>query len=144
MTFEPTTFWAFPDVMELPPEVCTEIPARIEEVSVGGRTERIAHLGHGFTTIVVVDHDDLVGDVTLRGCLVWDRYLWMEYRTRLQGRLRLVERRGHLAVREDLAPTAHAGMFSVTPSGPVTYFRSGEIPEHFGVRWNASVVQFED
>lgn len=43
----PTTYWASPDDMDLPVEVCAEIDARIEAVTVDGRAERIAHLGHG-------------------------------------------------------------------------------------------------
>ncbi|MCW2298457.1 hypothetical protein [Rhodococcus erythropolis] len=50
-TCEPTTYWASPEMLDLPAEVCCEIDARIATVTLDGRTEHIAHLGHGFTTL---------------------------------------------------------------------------------------------
>ena len=88
----PTTFWASPDRMDLPDEVCSEVPARVEVVTTDGRTEWVAHLGNGFTTMMA--GGGLVGDVVLYGCLVWDRYLWLNFRAKPKGSVRVLERPG--------------------------------------------------
>lgn len=88
---EPTTYWATPATMDLPAELVCEVAARVEEVTVDDRRERVAHLGAGFTTIVP-DGVVAAGETTLTGCLVWDRYMWMEVRTVPSGHLRVAER----------------------------------------------------
>lgn len=137
--FSPTTYWASPEQMELPPQVCAEVPARVEAVHIDGRTERIAHLGDGFTTMM--GDEDPIGDVLLHGCLVWDRYLWLDHKTRPRGNLRVVDRAGFLAQREAWIATRHPGVFSVAPYGALEYYQRGSLPEGFGVRWDASVVE---
>ncbi|AZG47212.1 hypothetical protein [Gordonia insulae] len=138
-TCAPTTFWASPDTMELPATVCTTLTVRVEARRIGGRIERIAHLGDGFTTVVGAG-DGETGEVTLTGCLVWDRYLWIDYRTIPEGSVRIT-RRGHLVQREVLTPTRHEGWFSVDYSGPVEYRPAGQVERGFGIRWNALTVE---
>ncbi|KQU54058.1 hypothetical protein ASG84_23825 [Rhodococcus sp. Leaf278] len=135
----PTTYWASPDRMDLPAEVCSDVPARVEAVTVDGRTEWIAHLGDGFTTMMA--DGGLVGDVILHGCLVWDRYLWLDFRSKPRGSLRVVDRTGVLVQRRQLIPTRHPGAFSVTYSGVLEYHQRDSVPAGFGVRWKASVVE---
>ncbi|MBB3037004.1 hypothetical protein [Hoyosella altamirensis] len=72
---EPSTYWATPEMRSVPRELTCEVAAQVEEVTIHGRTERVAHLGNGFTTMIP-DGIDAVGETTLRGFLVWDRYLW--------------------------------------------------------------------
>lgn len=139
--FSPTTYWASPEQMELPAEVCSDVFARVEAVTTDGRTEWVAHLGNGFTTMM--SDGSVVGDVMLHGCLVWDRYLWLDFRTRPQGSLRLLDRSGVLAQRENWVATQHPGVFSVTPYGAMEYHRSGSMPEGFGIRRKASVVEID-
>lgn len=135
----PTTYWASPDRMDLPAEVCSEVPARVEAVSTDGRTEWVAHLGNGFTTMM--GDGSQVGDVVLHGCLVWDRYLWLDYRTKPQGSVRVLDRPGFLARHEEHTPTPHPGMFAVTPYGPTEYREHGSLPTSFGVQWNVLLVE---
>ncbi|MEH6796869.1 MAG: hypothetical protein V7694_22330 [Rhodococcus sp. (in: high G+C Gram-positive bacteria)] len=137
--FTPTTYWASPEQMQLPAEVCTEVPARVEAVDIDGRTERIAHLGNGFTTMM--GDGSVVGDVILHGCLVWDRYLWIDFWARPRGSLRLLDRAGFLVQRQKWNATRHPGAFSVTYEGGLEYHQRGSTPEGFGVRWEASVVE---
>ncbi|MBY4126770.1 hypothetical protein HQO83_00020 [Rhodococcus fascians] len=135
----PTTFWASPDRMDLPDEVCSEVPARVEAVTTDGRTEWVAHLGNGFTTMM--GDGGLVGDVVLNGCLVWDRYLWLHFRAKPQGSVRVLERAGLLVQRRELIATRHPGAFSVTYSGALEFQREVVVPDEFGIRWRASVVE---
>ncbi|MDI9893482.1 hypothetical protein QM797_01985 [Rhodococcus sp. IEGM 1381] len=135
----PTTLWASPDSMDLPAEVCSDVPARVEAVTVDGRTEWVAHLGNGFTTMM--GDGSVVGDVILHGCLVWDRYLWLDFKTRPQGSVRVLDRAGFLAQHEELSPTRHPGMFSVTPYGRMEYREHGSLPMNFGVQWNVLLVE---
>ncbi|MCZ4517111.1 hypothetical protein O4220_01190 [Rhodococcus ruber] len=137
--FTPTTYWASPEQMELPAKVCTEVPARVEAVDIDGRTEWVAHVDDGFTTMM--GDGAVVGDVTLHGCLMWDRYLWLDFRSKPRGSLRVLDRAGLLAQRRQLIPTRHLGAFSVTYSGALEYHQRGSIPEGFGVRWKASIVE---
>ncbi|CCQ14314.1 putative uncharacterized protein [Rhodococcus sp. AW25M09] len=137
--FTPTTSWASPDTMDLPAEVCSDVPARVEAVTTGGRTEWVAHLGDGFTTMM--SDGSVVGDVMLHGCLMWDRYLWMDFRTRPQGSLRVLDRPGVLAQHQVLTPTRHPGAFSVTYDGAMDYYQWGSMPGEFGIQWKASVVE---
>lgn len=137
--FTPTTYWASPEQMDLPAQMCAEVPARVETVTVDGLTEWVADLGNGFTTMM--GDGDLVGDVTLRGCLVWDRYLWLDFRTRPRGTLRMLDRAGFLAQRKKLVATRHTGAFSVTDDGEFEYHQRDSMPEGLGVRWRASVVE---
>lgn len=137
--FIPATYWASPEQMELPAEVCTEVPARVEAVDTDGRTEWTAHLGDGFTTMM--SDGSVVGDVMLHGCLVWDRYLWLDFKTRPQGSLRVLDRAGLVVQRRELIPTRHPGAFSVTYSGALEYHQRDSVPAGFGIRWKASVVE---
>lgn len=141
-TCEPTTYWASPEMLDLPAEVCCEIDARIATVTIDGRTEHIAHLGHGFTTLIGDDVGS-VGEVRLRGCLVWDRYLWTQYRTQPTGRVRVKARPGHLVRHETLLTTIHSSLFNVVFDGPTVYCETGQVPTNFGVRWNTLVVELE-
>ena len=135
----PTTYWACSEQMDLPAEVCTEVPARVEAVDIDGRTEWVAHLGNGFTTMM--GDGSMVGDVMLHGCLVWDRYLWLDFKTRPQGTARVLERPGVLAQHEERTPTPHPGMFSVTPYGRMEYREHGSLPVSFGMQWNVLQVE---
>ncbi|NIL92415.1 hypothetical protein RhoFasSB10_04775 [Rhodococcus fascians] len=137
--FTPTTYWASPDQMDLPAQMCAEVPARVGTVTVDGLTEWVAHLGNGFTTMM--GDGGLVGDVTLRGCLVWDRYLWLDFRTRPRGTLRIHDRAGLLVQRRELIPTRHPGAFSVTYSGALEFHERDSIPAGFGGQWRASIVE---
>lgn len=137
--FSPTTYWASPEQMELPAEVCTEVPARVEAVTTDGLTERVAHLGNGFTTMM--GDGNLVGDVMLHGCLVWDRYLWLDFRARPRGSLRLLDRAGLLVQRQKWTATRRPGAFSVTYEGALEYHQRDSVPEGFGTRWEASAVE---
>ncbi|OZC79719.1 hypothetical protein CH251_00010 [Rhodococcus sp. 06-462-5] len=137
--FSPTTYWASPEQMELPPEVCAEVPARVEAVDIDGRTEWIAHLGNGFTAMM--SDGSMVGDVMLHGCLVWDRYLWLDFRTRPRGSVRVLDRPGFLAQHEERTATPHPGMFSVTPYGRMEYRENGSLPTSFGVQRNVLLVE---
>ncbi|MFD4784397.1 hypothetical protein ACFWNH_25625 [Rhodococcus qingshengii] len=141
-TCEPTTYWASPEMLDLPAEVCCEIDARIATVTIDGRTEHIAHLGNGFTTLIG-DDVGAVGKTRLRGCLVWDRYLWTRYRTQPTGRVRVKERPGHLVQHEALLTTIHPGLFNVVFDGPTVYCETSWVPTDFGVRWNTLVVELE-
>lgn len=136
----PTTYWATPSAMELPPEVVTETPAVIERVFINGFTERIAHIGHGFTTMLG-SGDGPTGDTTLTGCLVWDHYLWAEYRTTPTGRLRIVEQRGGVVQRVTRHETIHPGVFSIHPDGPVKYQLGDKAEDDHEFCWRASVVE---
>lgn len=136
----PTTFWATREMMELPPDVCCTISARVEAVDVDGRVERIADLGNGFTTMIGIG-DGETGDVTLSGCLVWDQYLWIDYRTQPTGSVRIT-RRGHLVQRRVLSETRYDGWFSVSYVGPVEYRDAGHVEKGYDIRWNALTVEF--
>ncbi|UTM35386.1 hypothetical protein MX572_12335 [Rhodococcus pyridinivorans] len=71
---EPTTSWITPGASDCIRELARHVPARVEQVTVDDRVELLAHLGHGFTTVLPPQLDTL-GDVVLTGHLVWDRYL---------------------------------------------------------------------
>jgi hypothetical protein len=137
---EPTTFWASHEDMDLPAEVCTVTEAFVETVTSDGTSERIAHLGRGFTT-VLSGNADITGHLTLRGCLVWDRYLWTDYHTRPKGRLRVLDRAGHLVQHENLKTTKHAGVLAVSSDGPLKFLPGNQVEPGFGVRWNALSVE---
>ncbi|OZD06972.1 hypothetical protein CH275_07130 [Rhodococcus sp. 06-235-1A] len=137
--FTPTTYWASREQMELPAEVCTEVAARVDAVTADGRTEWVAHLGNGFSTMM--GDGRLVGDVILHGCLVWDRYLWLDFRSKPRGSLRVLDRAGVLVQQEAWIATRHPGVFSVVPSGPLEYHQRDSVPAGFGIRWKASVVE---
>ncbi|MBY6365668.1 hypothetical protein [Rhodococcoides corynebacterioides] len=137
--FSPTTYWASPEEMDLPPEVVTETPVTVEEVHMDGYTERIAHLGNGFTTLLGKGGGP-TGVTMLTGCLVWDHYLWTEYRTTPTGNVRLVERRGGIVQRVTRDETTHPGVFSIHPSGPTKY-QIGEADDGYEFCWHASMVE---
>ncbi|ETT25789.1 hypothetical protein QM787_22190 [Rhodococcus ruber] len=128
---EPTTYWAGPGMPECVPELVHEVSARVEQITVAGRVEQLAHLGHGFTTMLR-DHLDTVGDVTLTGHLVWDRYLWTDYRTRPTGRA-LVTARRPVIQRAVGTPTEYAGWYSVEYQGPRTVHRDGPVPDGYSI-----------
>lgn len=113
---EPTTYWTTPERLNLPSEVGCTVSARIEEVAVDGRTERIAYLGCGVSTLLP-EYIEGDGDVTLAGCLVWDRYLWMDCRTIPAGKM-LVNSRQYLTQRvAGRTPTQHAGWYTENREG---------------------------
>ena len=134
----PTTLWITPDTMELPDEVCVTITARVEALVVGGRVERVAHIGHGVTTIVGSGDGD-TGDVELTGCLLWDHYLWMDFHTEPTGQLRMT-RRGSLIQRAISHPTRNPHWFSVTYEGPIEYWAAPRVKPGYDIRWRASTV----
>lgn len=138
----PTTFWASPERMDLPAEVCTDVPARIEGVTVDGRTERVAHLGDGLTT--VVNDDEPLGDVMLHGALLWDRYLWSVSRMATQGSVRVLDRPGFLGQYEEREATRYAEVFSVTPLGQMKYYERGFLSESYGIQWKVLLVETVD
>jgi hypothetical protein len=130
-TCEPTTYWAGPGMTECVAELVHEVHARVEEITVDGRVEQLAHLGHGFTTMLP-DHLDTVGDATLTGHLVWDRYLWTVYRTQPAGRALVTER--HPVIQRAVGtPTEHAGWYSVEYQGPRTVHRHGPVPDGYSI-----------
>ncbi|MDH6281760.1 hypothetical protein [Prescottella agglutinans] len=128
---EPTTYWASPDTMELPAELMCTIPARIERIESGDHAERIADLGHGFTTMLPPDVVVTDGEENLTGFLVWDRYLWLDYRNQPTGQA-LVTERVPLIQRAETTVPAHPGVHSVAYLGPKTMCR-GIIPDGFHV-----------
>ncbi|MGB3770464.1 MAG: hypothetical protein WBA00_04920 [Rhodococcus sp. (in: high G+C Gram-positive bacteria)] len=113
----PTTYWATTEYRDIPAEMVYEVAARIEEVPVDGRVERRAHLGSGVTTMVP-DGTHLSGNGTLRGCLVWDRYLWLDYRTVPVGEL-LVNERRYLTRRRAGPLPEKDGWYAVDYEGPM-------------------------
>ncbi len=129
---EPTTYWAASGRMELPTELMCTIPARIERIVSGDHPERTADLGHGFTTMLPRDLAVADSAQNLTGCLVWDRYLWLDYRTEPTGRV-LVTERVPVIQRAETAPTAYPDQHSVVYVGPKTLCRGGIVPENFHV-----------
>ncbi|WP_305091643.1 hypothetical protein [Prescottella sp. R16] len=110
--FEPTTYWTD----TAPDELVTEVAARIEKVTADDRIERLADLGDGFTTIVP-SYIDAAGETVLSGCLMWDRYLWIDYHTQPTGRVQLIER-VPLFQHVVRTPTQYPNWYSVTYDGP--------------------------
>ncbi|WP_246442256.1 hypothetical protein [Rhodococcus triatomae] len=136
---EPTTYWAAPDMLGLPAELWCRVEARIEEVHVDGHRERVAHLGEGFTTMLpdaVEAFPDTAGRTSLTGCLVRDRHLWADYRTRPTGSGRVLERNWLIqhAIRD---PTRSPGWFSVSHDGPLRVHHGGSLPPNHAVVWSA-------
>lgn len=141
--FTPTTFWvdtrtAILDNQLLPAAVCSHVPAVISRASDNGHVEWVADLGDGFTTMLPGDHT--AGEALLHGCLMWDRYLWLTYRTESTGQLRLVDRAGHIIQRRHLTPTPLPGWFDIHYSGPPLYTPAGDIPAEHDIRFNALTV----
>jgi len=95
-------------------------------VTIDGRTERIAHLGRGFTTMVP-DYIDVTGQTPLTGCPVWDRNLWLNFRTEPSGQV-LVTERASLLRRAARTPTTYPGVYSVDHQGPSILHRGGTVP----------------
>ncbi|MFZ3391708.1 hypothetical protein TVH25_00405 [Rhodococcus sp. 7Tela_A2] len=127
----PATRWITPDMVNLPVELVCSISARVEEIETDAGVERRAHLGHGFSTMLPPGLD-LTGDTTLTGCLIWDRYLWMDYRAQPAGRALVTDRRPVIqrAVR---TPTEYVSWHSVEYQGPRTVHRDGPIPDDYSV-----------
>lgn len=136
---EPTTYWATPEMMDMPEVLMCTIAARVEESEFDGRVEAIAHLGQGFTTMLPRDLA-LTGAVTLTGWLVWDRYLWTDYRTKPTGRVLVTERIP--VIQRVVAPaTERSGWYTVAYEGPKTLHRSSTIPnDHRIVAYALSVT----
>lgn len=124
---EPTTYWATAGAMDLPDDLMREVSARVETVTIDGRLEQIAHLGDGFTTMLP-HHLPVTGEVTLKGCLVWDRYLWTDYLTQPTGRA-LVTDRVPLIQRAVRTPTEYPGWYGVTYEGQKKLHRGSTVPE---------------
>ncbi|WP_235900394.1 hypothetical protein [Lolliginicoccus suaedae] len=135
---EPSTYWATPGILEVPDEMICEITAFVEEVTVRGQTERVAHLGEGFTTMVP-ESLNAIGETTLAGCLVWDRYLWLDYRTQPTGRVRVAER-ASLCRRAVRAPTGPPGWHSVRHVGPARRLRGARVSDDYEVVSHALLV----
>ncbi|WP_278312454.1 hypothetical protein [Lolliginicoccus levis] len=135
---EPSTYWASPGMVEVPDEMICEVTASVEEVTVHGRRERVAHLGEGFTT-EIPDGIEALGETTLTGCLVWDRYLWLDYRTQPAGRV-LVTERASLYRRAVRVPTGDLGWYSVHHVGPARRLRGERLPESHDVVAHALLV----
>lgn len=115
--------------------------AYVGTVTVAGHAERIAHLGKGFTT-VLSGNAGATGHVTLRGCLIWDRYLWTEYQAQPKRFLRLMERVGHLVQHEAFNATKHAGVFAVSSESPMKLLRRNHVRARgFVIHWNVLTVE---
>ena len=123
---EPTTYWGTPAAINLPAALTSTITARVEETTIDGRTESIAHLGDGFTTMLRPGFGR-TGDVKFTGCLIWDRYLWLDYRTVPTGRA-LVTERALVIQRAIHTPTSYPGWYSVAHEGPKILHR-GTVPD---------------
>ena len=118
----PTTYWASPPEFGLPSEVTSEIDASIVAVDTDQGVERIAHLGSGFTTLVGTGNAP-TGVTVLTGCLVWDRYLWMDYRTPPTGRIRVLDLAGYVVQQVRRLAKAHPGWTVPEPQGPLEFRR---------------------
>lgn len=136
----PTTYWTTPGATDCIRELVRDIPARVEQITVDDRVELLAHLGHGVTTVLPPQLDTL-GDVVLRGHLVWDRYLWMVYRTRPEGRV-LVAERHPVIQRTRRIPTEDAGWYGVEYEGARAVHRYGPIPDGYSIVAYALLVTF--
>ncbi|MGV9480955.1 hypothetical protein [Gordonia aichiensis] len=135
----PTTLWVTSDMMDLPDEVCSTVTATIELVDVVGGTERVAHLGNGFTTMIG-SQDLVAGETLLTGCLLWDHYLWISFRTQPAGQVRMT-RRGSLIQRSIRHATRHPGVFGVSYEGPLEYRDASDgVDIGYEIRWRASTV----
>lgn len=135
----PATFWAGPGELGLPADMMYEVEARVDEVVTETGIERVAHLQNGFATLLP-DHIEGRGAVVLKGALVWDRYLWLNYRTRPSGQVRVLARHP-VTQRVTRTPTRHAGWFSVTYDGSRELQRDGHVPpEHHVVSYALSVA----
>jgi len=108
-----------------------DVDAIVDEVTIDGRTERVARLGSGFTTMIS-DYIDVIGETTLNGCLVWDRYLWSDFRTVPSGQL-LVTGRASLLRRAVLTSTTYPAVYSVDYEGPITLHHGSTVPEGSGI-----------
>ncbi|AEF40766.1 hypothetical protein AS9A_2319 [Hoyosella subflava DQS3-9A1] len=128
---EPSTYWATPEMLEVPHELICEVSAQVEEVTIHGRTERVAHLGNGFTTMIP-EGIDAMGETTLRGFLVWDRYLWIDYHTKPAGRVLVIER-ASLCRRANRTSTKHFGWYNVNHVGPARLHRGESVPVNHDV-----------
>ena len=144
--FAPTTYWvdAATGIIEhqpVPVSVCSYVPATVRRSDGSGdQIEWVAELGGGFTTLLRGDHTP--GRTLLHGCLMWDRYLWLDYRTSPSGHLRLLDRAGHLTQRRHLTPTLHPGWFDVRYVGPPHHAPTGDIPDEHHSRFNTLKVDF--
>ena len=136
----PTTYWADESEMGLPGEVVSEVAVSIAAVEVDGGVERIAHLGDGFTTLLGAGVGP-VGDATLTGCLVWDRYLWTGFRTPPTGRVRVLDFAGFVVQQVTRHATAHPGWSSPEPHGPLQYRSAGNVESGVAVRWRVWEVE---
>lgn len=141
--FTPTTYWVdaadrIIDRQPLPTSVCSRIPATVRRIDTGDRVEWVADLGGGFTTLLHGDHT--AGDTVLHGCLMWDRYLWLDFRTEPTGHLTLLARAGHVTQHRQLVKTVHPGWFDIRYDGPLSYFTFGNVPHDHETRFNVLKV----
>ncbi|WCB39464.1 hypothetical protein [Gordonia polyisoprenivorans] len=145
--FTPGTFWinttdSIVGNERLPHAICAHVTARVTASSAAGegRSEWVADLGGGCTTMLRGDHAP--GDNTLHGCLMWDRYLWTDYRTEPTGRLLLVSRAGFITQRCAHIPTQRSGWFVSDHNGPLLYIPTDDdIPDSHDVRFNVLLVE---
>ena len=124
---EPTTYWVTPEMMDLPAELVCTIPARVEAIETGDRVERMAHLHDVFTTMLPAGLD-ATSDTMLTGCLMWDRYLWTDFRTQPAGRV-LVTERVPLIQRSTRSTVEQPGWYTSSYEGPRIMHRASTIPE---------------
>ena len=140
--FTPTTRWVDAHQESIPPEICSDVPAQVEAHSIGGRVEWVAHLPGGFSTMLSGDrHDE--GDHVLHGCLLWDRYLWIDVATTPVGALRLVERAGLVFQRTQLVASRHPGVYTPHHDGPMLYTSASTVTRDYWIHYSALRVQVE-
>lgn len=140
--FTPTTRWVDAHQESIPPELCSDMPARIKAHDIGGRMEWVAHLTGGFTTLLSGDrHSE--GDHVLHGCLLWDRYLWIDVATTPVGALRLVERAGLVFQRTQLVASRHPGVYTPHHDGPMLYTSASTVTRDYWIHYSALRVQVE-
>lgn len=137
---EPATYWATPTMMDLPAGIVCEIGARVEETTIAGQQERIAHLPDGFQTMIPT-YVDVIGETTLTGCLVWDRYLWMDYRSTPTGRALVLERAA--LYRRRRRPMAGRGWSVLDCDGPTMLISDAPSSATHGIVWNALRVRLQ-
>ncbi|MBY6540364.1 hypothetical protein HQ325_16945 [Rhodococcus sp. BP-349] len=136
----PTTYWADASEIGLPREVVSEVAASIVTVRVERGIERVAHLGDGFTTMLSAG-DTPVGEAVLTGALVWDRYLWTDFRTPTTGRVRVLNFVGYVVQQVTRHPTVHSGWRVPEPHGPLEYLPAGTIESGVSVKWRVWQVE---
>lgn len=140
--FAPATRWIDAHQETIPPEICSDVLARVEAHDTGGRVEWVAHLPGGFATILSGDRH-APGDHVLHGCLLWDRYLWIDVATAPVGDLRLVERAGLIVQRTHLAASRHPGVYTPHQYGPMLFTSASTVTDDYWIHYSALRVHVE-